>query len=89
MKKEIIALKKAKAVADSDMTTAEQLIGEIMEIVDEDDLPVAAENFVESVRDKTEGIDATINEYRRVTDNQLTALENMRDGLLKWKERKQ
>jgi len=55
---------------------------ELLELLDQ--LPDAAEEFAESVREKTEGILVWIEESEHVTDAQETALENMFLGAEKW-----
>lgn len=47
-------------------------------------LPEAAEDFASSVRDKVEGIMAWIEEKQHVTENQVSALNNMMAGVEKW-----
>ena len=48
------------------------------------DLPEDGEDFGMSVTEKTADIAANIETHNRVTDGQLTALENMLDGLQRW-----
>jgi len=68
----------------SDMT-----VDEAMELVDEivalaDDVPDRGADFAESVREKSLSIGETIERTDRVTEAQAEALENMRNGLLRW-----
>ena len=62
---------------------------EAMQLIDEiqsmsEDVPPAGQDFAESVREKSAAIGETIEKYGRVTDAQLTALRNMRNGLARW-----
>jgi hypothetical protein len=61
---------------------ADQLCDEILEMIDE--IPERGENFGASVMAKVEDIQKTIKETERVTSGQLTALENMKEGVQKW-----
>lgn len=49
-----------------------------------DDVPERAEDFAESVCETSAGIRETIEQRDSVTEKQITALENIRDGLRKW-----
>ena len=40
--------------------------------------------FSENVKEKTENIRAWISEHEHVTSKQITALDNMREGVDKW-----
>lgn len=64
-------------------------VDEAMELVDEivalaDDVPDRGADFAESVREKSLSIGETIERTDRVTEAQAEALENMRNGLLRW-----
>jgi hypothetical protein len=48
------------------------------------DVPEAGETFAGSVCERTADIRATIERTGRVSPGQLSALENMRDGLSRW-----
>jgi len=48
------------------------------------DLPDAADDFAVSVGDKLASIQDWIEKNDTVTDNQLSAIENMREGIQKW-----
>lgn len=54
---------------------------------DIDDLPAKADDFVESVRPKVEGIRDWVTDMRHVTEKQITALENIQKGVDKWLRR--
>ncbi len=58
------------------------LCDEILDMLD--DLPERAQEFSDSIREWVEGINYTILENRRVTENQATALENMKMAVEKW-----
>lgn len=49
-----------------------------------DDVPERGADFAESVCDKTSDIGDTIEETGVVTEGQMKALENMREGLQRW-----
>ena len=66
------------------MDDALELVDEIVSMAESGDLPSAASDFAESVKEKAQSIGETIEELGRVTDNQMTALTNMRDGLARW-----
>lgn len=62
---------------------------EVNTLVDEIDIlagavPDAGEEFAESCCERARGIAETVEESGRVTEKQLTALRNMRDGLKRW-----
>ena len=65
-----------------DVKEALALVEEIESLVEE--LPDAGEEFGESVLEKASDIAATIEANDRVTDGQMTALENMLDGVQRW-----
>lgn len=52
-----------------------------------EDLPERAEDFGMGVMEQTEGIQATIEETKRVTEKQQEALENMEAGVNRWLHR--
>lgn len=67
------------------MATAKEgldLCKSLLEKVDE--LPERAEEFADSVRDKTENIQQWMEENDHATDAQITALENMESGVDRW-----
>lgn len=68
--------------ADEDIKTAEELIEQITSLAEE--LPENAEDFAMSVLDTASDISKYIDENGRVTKKQITALENMLDGLQRW-----
>ncbi len=49
-----------------------------------DEVPEAGEEFAQSVFSKAEDIGENIEQHNRVTEAQMTALENMNEGLDKW-----
>ncbi len=63
---------------------AESLIESIVSMAESEDLPGNASDFAESVRTKAESIGETIDETENVTERQLDALRNMRNGLSRW-----
>jgi hypothetical protein len=67
---------------DEDVETAEDLIEQITSLAEE--LPEDAEDFAMSVLDTAGDISKYIDENGRVTKKQITALENMLDGLQRW-----
>lgn len=67
---------------DDDVETATDLIEQIESIVE--DLPEEAEDFGMSVAETASDISKYIDERGTVTKKQLTALENMLDGLQRW-----
>jgi len=67
---------------DEDVETAEDLIEQITSLAEE--LPEDAEDFAMSVLDAASDISKYIDENSRVTKKQITALENMLDGLQRW-----
>jgi len=67
---------------DEDVKTAEDLIEQITSLAEE--LPEDAEDFGMSVLDTASDISKYIDENGRVTKKQITALENMLDGLQRW-----
>jgi hypothetical protein len=68
---------------DAAVRAAEQIIGAI-----EDDLPeekyLQADDFFDSVLERTKGILETVQRTGRVSDRQFEALQNMYDGVSKW-----
>ena len=71
-----------KAALDASVKEALSIAEEIESMAA--DLPEEGEDFGESVAEKAADIAANIKSHNRVTDNQLNALENMRDGLSRW-----
>lgn len=61
---------------------ADELCDEIL--ADIEDIPEAGADFAESVRDKVESIQATIQGNANATDRQVAALENIHAGVKKW-----
>ena len=64
-------------------------VREALDIVDEietmaEQLPEEGEDFGMSVTEKAADIAANIETHNRVTDGQLSALQNMLDGLQRW-----
>jgi hypothetical protein len=78
--------KKGISVAVGELSeSAEEAVAiadEALELID--DLPDAAYDFGESVKEKIESIRSTIIERDRVTDKQFSALENMKAGIERW-----
>lgn len=70
---------------DSDVKEAIEIANYIIDL--SPDVPSAGTDFAESVREKAEDIRATILERECVTDGQIDALENMKDGLDRWLHR--
>jgi len=62
--------------------TARDECDEVIELCDE--LPERAEEFADSVREKLESIKEWIEANEAVTGNQLSAIENMHDGVSRW-----
>lgn len=65
-----------------DVVEALELAESIEELAGQ--LPEEGEEFGMSVTEKAEEIALNIDAYNRVTDAQLSALENMLDGLQRW-----
>lgn len=65
-----------------ELQEAIELCDEIESLADE--VPEAGEDFATSVSERTAGIRETIEENNYATPGQLSALENMRDGLARW-----
>lgn len=65
-----------------DVETAWELIEEIESVAE--DLPEEAEDFGQSVLETVADITKYIEDNDRVTKKQITALENMLDGLRQW-----
>jgi hypothetical protein len=68
---------------------ANEQVNEALELCDEidslaEDVPSAGEEFASSVCERANDIRATIMGRNFVTDGQMSALENMRDGLSRW-----
>lgn len=72
-------------VTDGEARDALDIADEILENIDQ--LPSRAEGFAESVEEKAQGIRDDIEKRNRVTGSQLTALENMLEGVRSWLER--
>lgn len=68
-----------------DVEEALSIVAEICDLADE--LPEAGLEFGESVAEKARDIGANIESHNRVTEKQMAALENMKDGLERWFER--
>lgn len=68
----------------SDMTVSDalDLCDEILENLD--DIPVAGEEFADSVREGVESVREWIGTHDAVTDKQATALENWAEGVGRW-----
>jgi len=67
---------------EDDIEVALELISEIEQLVE--DLPERAEDFGMSVQETANDIAVHIEETSHVTKKQITALENMLDGLQRW-----
>ena len=65
-----------------DVETACELIEEIESVAE--DMPEEAEDFGQSVLETVADITKYIEDNDRVTKKQITALENMLDGLRQW-----
>jgi len=62
---------------------------EAIELCDEieslaDAVPERGEEFADSVRTRADDIRESVEQMKRATEGQITALENMRDGLARW-----
>ena len=66
----------------NDIEEAIALAKSILEDIEE--LPEVAEDFAASVGEKAASIIEWIEEHDHVTDGQIMALENMRDGIDRW-----
>lgn len=70
-----------------EVTRALKLVSDIAEMI-ENDVPESKylknEEYFENVGDKSKAIGETISKSQRVTEGQLTALENMLEGVRKW-----
>jgi hypothetical protein len=55
-------------------------------LIDLDELPDAADEFAESVREKVESMSEWIQEHDKVTPKMVKALKNMKDGVARWLE---
>lgn len=64
---------------------ARLLCKQISEIGNE--MPERAEEFYDSIYNKSVGIMSSIEDYDNVTDGQINALENMLSGCEKWASR--
>ena len=67
-----------------DIEDAEELSEDITNMAEASALPSAASDFASSVCTKACSIGETIDRTGEVSDRQLTALQNMRDGLARW-----
>jgi len=61
---------------------AKEVFFEIQDLVDQ--VPEGGEEFADSVMKKSLDIMSTVESMEGATENQLRALENMRNGLEKW-----
>jgi len=68
--------------ADPECDRAREIGEELLELLD--DLPDAAADFVDSVRECAEGILETIADTGDVSERQFAALQNMLDGAKRW-----
>lgn len=68
----------------TDVRHALAVAEEIADLVDELPDCIEAAEFGQSVAKKAAAIAANIERHGRVTDNQMVALENIRDGLERW-----
>lgn len=75
--------------SDPDMQSKIDEAIELCEAIERDaaDIPSNGEEFASSVIDKAGDIRASIEEKGFATDKQITALENMHAGVLRWIER--
>lgn len=75
------------AVVPQDVKDALKIVEEISKTI-EDEVPewkvLKNQNYFASLEDRAKGIGETIERTNRVTDAQVTALENMLSGLQKW-----
>lgn len=75
------------AVVPQDVKDALKLVEEISSTI-EDEVPewkvLKNQNYFASLEDRAKGIGETIERTNRVTEAQVTALENMLSGLQKW-----
>ncbi len=75
------------ASTPDEIERAMTLVRDIAEMIDNDvpDLKYAKNTeYFENVTEKSKAIGETISRSQRVTDGQLTALENMLEGVRKW-----
>ena len=59
-----------------------EIAHDVLDLID--DLPIGAEEFADSVRNKTVDILTFIEEREQVSPSQLAALQNMRSGVMRW-----
>lgn len=59
-----------------------ELAKEILNLID--DLPEAATDFAIGIEETASGILSSIEDNKRVSDKQIDALENMRNGISGW-----
>lgn len=71
-------------IPTADVRHALAVAEEIADLVDELPDCIEAAEFGQSVAKKAAAIAANIERHGRVTDNQMVALENIRDGLERW-----
>ncbi len=67
---------------DDEVLSAIELADEALEMID--DLPDAAYDFGESVKEKLTDIRSSIIQHNRVSDKQRQAIENMAAGIGRW-----
>lgn len=68
--------------ADDSAEQAFELCDEIESLAD--DVPSRGQDFADSVLEKAADIRASVEQLGRASDGQISALENMRDGLSRW-----
>jgi len=73
---------KSDEESESDADEAIEQAERIIEMTNE--LPVAGSAFGDSVAGKCEEIAANIRKFRRVTESQQNALDNMESGVSRW-----
>lgn len=71
-----------KPQADDSAAEAFELCDEIESLAC--DVPSRGQEYAESVAEKSESIRASVEASGRASAGQISALENMRDGLLRW-----
>lgn len=77
-----ISAKSIPVANSDDVTRALWIVDEIEELAGQ--VPERGEEYAESVLGKAASIGEAIEERGHVTEGQITALENMRDGLQRW-----
>lgn len=72
------------AMKKSSLKKADKLCAEILDLIEQLPDNEAAIEYYSGIETTVNNIQVNIEEFENVTDNQITALENIRDGVLKW-----